>query len=66
MERSRAEKRLDYFPIISFFLFWFFGCVLGSLLNGNPYLFAMGFVTLPTVAIMALCFYRVYKSHRKT
>ena len=60
-----ADKRLDYYPIISFFLFWFFVCVVGSLINGNPYLFAMGFVSLPTVGIMIYCFNKVRKSHRE-
>lgn len=65
MKRSKADKRLDYYPIIPFFLMWFLGAFLGSLASGNPHLFYMGFVTLPAVAVMGICFYKVYKSHRE-
>jgi hypothetical protein len=65
MARSKADMRLDYYPVIAIFLFWFFGAFGASISTRNPYLFAMGFVTFPAVAVMALSAYKIYKSHQQ-
>ncbi|MBI5744634.1 MAG: hypothetical protein HY952_08805 [Elusimicrobia bacterium] len=58
-------KRLfPYFPIISLFAYWLYGCVAGALVSGDPRLLKISFVSLPVVLGMALGAVKLYKTAR--
>ena len=63
---SNVKKRLDYFPLVSLFCFWFFGAVLGSLQIGDPAHIVLGLVTIPAVVLMLLAALKVRKLHKES
>jgi L-lactate permease len=55
------ERRLDYFPLISFFMFWFLSGAAGAWAIQDPALLKLGLLTLPALAAVALSAYRLWK-----
>jgi len=62
---SNKKKRLDYFPLIALFCFWFFGAFLGSLQIGDPAHIFLGLVTIPSVALIFLAVLKVRSLHKE-
>jgi len=51
---TRKNNRLDYFPLLSFFLFWLFSALAGALKINDPGILKLGLFTLPAVAALIL------------
>ncbi|HUT55769.1 MAG TPA: hypothetical protein VM658_20430 [bacterium] len=56
---TRADKRLDYYPILAYAGFWLQGAAVAALLTRDPRLIALGLVTIPAVAAMAVAAVRI-------
>lgn len=63
--RGKGDRRLDYFPVLSFFLFWLASAVAGALTIGDPALIKLGVVTTPAVAAMVITVLKIRRSHRQ-
>ncbi len=62
---SKKRKRLDYYPLIALFLFWFFGAFAGALQINEPGRIALGLITAPAIVLIIIAALEVRKLHRK-
>jgi uncharacterized membrane protein len=58
-ELNRSGRMLDYFPILAYAGFWLQGAALAALITREPRLIALGVVTIPAVAALALAALRI-------
>jgi len=59
------KQRLDYFPIFSFFLFWFLSAAAGAAAIRDPALVKLGLLTLPALAAVIYSAYQIRKRRRQ-
>ncbi len=57
-------RRLDYYPIVVFLFFWAFAGWRSALVTGDPRLYALSVVTIPTLVITALAVRALRRRHR--
>jgi hypothetical protein len=62
--KPKKPSRLDYYPILSFFFFWFFSAVVGAVRIGDPGIMKVGLFTLPAVTAMILATLIIRKNRR--
>jgi len=65
MKVLSGHKRLDYFPLISFFMFWLLAAAAGASQINDPGITKLGIVTLPALAAVAASIIRISKLHRE-
>ena len=65
MSKSSKIKRLDYYPLLALFLFWFFGAFSGAMQIKDPALIKLGIVSVPAVVLIVLAVIRVRKLHKE-
>ncbi len=67
--KSNKRKRMDYYPLIGLFLFWFIGAFAGSLqiseAEGNMGHTLLGLITLPSLVLIAMAFKKVRELHKE-
>jgi hypothetical protein len=64
MKVLSGHKRLDYFPLISFFLFWLLAAAAGASLINDPGITRLGIVTIPAIAAVIASVIKIRKLHR--
>ncbi len=56
------KNRLEFYPYLSLFLFWFTGSFLSSFqVRNRPGIFALGVVTIPSILLVAIAAVRTYR-----
>ena len=62
MLRKIWKNRLEFYPYLSLFIFWFLACFLTSLsVQNRPGIVALGVVTIPSVALIAIATVKTYR-----
>jgi hypothetical protein len=64
MATNHYLRRLDYYPIGVFFFFWAFAGWRSALVTGEPRLYALSVVTIPTLIITGLAVRALRRRHR--
>jgi hypothetical protein len=56
------ENRLEFYPYLSIYLFWFLGSFLSSFrVENRPGILALGLVTIPSLVLITVATVRTYK-----
>jgi hypothetical protein len=56
------ENRIEFYPYLSIYLFWFLGSFASSFqVQNRPGIFALGLVTVPSIALITIAAFRTYK-----
>lgn len=64
MATNNYLRRLDYYPIGVFLFFWAFAGWRSALVTGDPRLYALSVVTVPTLVVTALAVRALRRRHR--
>jgi len=63
MKTSRFDKLLNYFPILAYLGYWFYGPFIGALIIGDPRFVKLGLVTIPAIAAMLMVALKIHRSN---
>ena len=62
MWRKIWKNRLEFYPYLSLFIFWFLACFLNSLaVQNRPGIVAMGVVTIPSITMCIIAAVKTYR-----
>jgi hypothetical protein len=56
------KNRIEFYPYISIYLFWFFGSFLSSLrVQNRPGIVTLGLITIPSILLITIAFVKTYR-----
>lgn len=56
------KNRVEFYPYLAIFLFWFFGSFLSSFsVQNRPGIVLLGVVTIPSILLITIAAVRTYK-----
>jgi len=56
------ENRLEFYPYLSIYLFWFLGSFVSSFqVQNRPGIVALGVVTIPSIVLITIATVRTYR-----
>ena len=56
------KNRLEFYPYLSIFLFWFLACFVSSLrVQNRPGIVTLGVVTIPSLIMIAIATVKTYR-----
>ncbi len=56
------KNRLEFYPYLAIYLFWFMGAFLNSFqVRNRPGIVALGVVTIPSIALITLAAVRTFR-----
>lgn len=59
------KHRVEFYPYLAIYLFWFFGAFLGSFqVRHRPGIVALGLVTVPSIALITVAAVRTWREVR--
>jgi hypothetical protein len=62
MLKKLWKNRVEFYPYVSIFLFWFLGSFMSSFrVQNRPGIFALGLVTIPSITLIAIATIRTYR-----
>lgn len=60
--RKIWKNRVEFYPYLSIYLFWFLGAFAGSLgVQNRPGIVALGVVTIPSITLITIAAVRTYR-----
>ncbi len=61
------KNRLEFYPYLSLFIFWFLACLVNSLgVQNRPGIVRLGVVTIPSLALIAIAAVKTYRELTRT
>ncbi len=59
------KHRVEFYPYLAIYLFWFLGAFLGSFqVQNRPGIVALGLVTVPSIALITVAAVRTWREIR--
>ncbi|MCD6570667.1 MAG: hypothetical protein J7L53_08210 [Deltaproteobacteria bacterium] len=56
------KNRLEFYPFLSMYLFWFLGSFVNSLkVQNRPGIVALGLITIPSLTLITIAAIKTYK-----
>lgn len=65
MLRTLWKHRVEFYPYLAIYLFWFLGAFLGSFqVRNRPGIVALGLVTVPSIILITVATVRTWREIR--
>lgn len=62
MWRKIWKNRIDFYPYLSIYLFWFLACFVSSLrVQNRPGIVTLGLITIPSITVIAVAVVKTYR-----